>query len=138
MEFRQYKGSWEMRIRYGISMPFIFGMLVPLIFLDLCLELYHRVSFWCYKIPYIERAQYVRIDRHKLSYLRWFEKVFCLYCGYANGLLPYAAAIAARTETYWCPIRHKEGAPFVPPAHHAEFVPYGDEQALRSRYPKPY
>lgn len=136
MQFKQYRGNWNMRLRYLVSIPFIYGMIVPIVFLDVCLEVYHRVAFWLYKIPYVSRKRYIRIDRHKLSYLRWYEKLSCVYCGYANGLFPYAAAIAAETEKYWCGIKHKEDGVFVSPPHHADFLPYGDVEALEQRYPR--
>jgi len=117
-------------------MPFIFSVIIPLVILDIWIELYHRVGFWLYKIPYVERGKYVRIDRHRLSYLRWFEKAFCLYCGYANGLLPYAAAIAAETEKYWCAVMHKDDPSFQHPEHHKEFARYDDPDDLQTKYPR--
>ena len=52
-------------------------------------------------------------DRHRLGYLNAIEKVHCVYCGYANGLVAYAREIAARTEQYFCPIKH--AAPIAAP-----------------------
>jgi len=34
------------------------------------------------------------------------ERFHCTYCGYVNGLFAYAVEIAARTEQYFCPIKH--------------------------------
>ncbi len=39
-------------------------------------------------------------------HLNSLERFNCIYCGYVNGLLAYAREIAARTEQYWCPIKH--------------------------------
>ncbi len=49
---------------------------------------------------------YLAIDRHKLAYLNGLEKLNCLYCSYVNGLTPHVREVAARTEQYWCPIKH--------------------------------
>ncbi len=106
-------------------------MLIPIAFFDICLEIYHRICFFCYEIPYVERNRYIKIDRHKLSYLRYSEKLNCVYCGYANGLINYARAIAGETEKYWCGIKHQADSHFVEPEHHKDFMEYGDEAAYR-------
>lgn len=127
MKFRHHR---ERRSRHILSAPFIYGMVIPLVILDVFLEAYHRVCFPLYGIPRLDRSHYIRIDRHKLAYLRGFEKVNCTYCGYANGLLRYATIIAAETERYWCGIKHSPTKNFVEPKHHRDFLPYGDEDAL--------
>lgn len=130
MKFR--KDVPKLLLRHIASIPFIYAMLLPFIVLDIFLELYHRICFALYKLPYVQRSDYIRIDRHKLSYLRWFEKINCLYCGYANGLLHYAGVIAGKTEEYWCGIKHKKGDHFVAPQHHKDFLPYNDREAFDS------
>ncbi|OPZ95427.1 MAG: hypothetical protein BWY70_02006 [Bacteroidetes bacterium ADurb.Bin408] len=95
MEFKRHSSRVLFHI---LSAPFIYGMLVPFVFLDFCLEIYHRICFFCYDIPYVERSRYIKIDRHKLSYLSYTEKINCMYCGYANGLINYAREISGRTE----------------------------------------
>jgi hypothetical protein len=106
-----------------IFIPFAFAT-------DFLIETYHRLCFPFYGFKYISRKKYIRIDRHRLSYLNWFEKVGCAYCGYVNGLAAYWVAIASATETYWCGIRHKYVKGFIPPQHHKTFLKYGDEKAF--------
>ena len=118
-------------LRKFLSAPFTLAMIVPLVFLDICIEVYHQTAFRLLRIPRVPRWDYIRIDRHKLSYLTPAQKVFCAYCGYANGLLPYAAKIAAESERYWCAVMHeKHGGndTFVAPAHHKKFLAYGDSK----------
>lgn len=134
MRYRNEHATYGTYIRRLVSAPFIFGLIIPLVFLDVCVEIYHRVGFWLYRLPYIKRSAYIQIQRQKLAYLTWYEKIFCLYCSYANGLLPYAAAIAAATERYFCGIRNKPEAGFHEPAHHASFAPYGDKEAFERMY----
>ncbi len=72
------------------------------------------------------------MDRWHLSYLNFMEKFNCAYCAYANGLLAYATEIAARTEQYWCPIKHARkilGAP----ARAQRFLAYGDGENYQQR-----
>jgi len=120
------------RLLYHILvMPFIYSLIVPVIILDIWVEIYHRICFAAYDIPYVRMKKYIKIDRHKLSYLNIVEKMNCMYCGYANGVLQYAAAIAGETEKYWCGIKHQNDPDFMEPPHHKDFIKYGDEVAYR-------
>lgn len=86
-------------------------------------------------MPYVKRSHYIRItDRTKLPYLSLSEKLWCAYCGYANGWLHYASVIAGKTESYFCSIAHLEARGYVPSEHEKSFAKYGDEAALRRRY----
>lgn len=125
------------RLRYILSCPFILMMIIPLVILDIFMEIYHRIDFPLYGIKTIKRSDYIRIDRQKLSYLGTIDKVWCAYCGYANGLLGYCVQIAGETEKYWCAIKHKQSSNFHEPAHHKDFLPYGDKEAYKEKYAKP-
>ena len=114
--------------------PLLYAMALPLIFFDLCLELYHRISFPLLGIPLVHRWEYIRIDRHLLAFLPFILKVACGYCGYANGLLQYAVRIAGDTETYFCPMKHESGKGFHPPLHHQHFVQYGNALSFQRRF----
>jgi len=113
-------------LRHALTAPLIFGAVIPIALLDLFIEIYHRICFPFYRIPYIIRKNYVKIDRHKLSYLRLGQKINCIYCGYANGVIQYWAKIVGETERYFCSIKHKEDDSFIAPEHHKEFIDYND------------
>ena|SRR3989344_5373133 len=132
MEHLRYKRFF----RHLLSAPFIYIMIVPLVFLDFFIEIYHRICFPLYGIEYVKRSNYVRIDRHKLSYLTFLQKINCVYCGYANSLFRYSAEIAACTEKYWCGIKHKPNADFIEPNHHKDFAKYGDKEDFEKKYKK--
>lgn len=120
-----------------MAMPFIFSMIIPIAIMDAWIEIYHRVAFYLYGIPYVERKKYLKIDRHRLKYLSYAQKLNCVYCGYANGAVRYWAQIAAETEKYWCGIRHNDDdLDFIPPEHHRAFVRYNDEEGFKARYSK--
>ena len=89
-----------------LSAPVIYAMVVPFLLLDVSLSVYQAICFRLYGIARVRRSDYVVMDRHHLSYLNVFEKINCLYCGYGNGVIAYSREIAARTEQYWCPIKH--------------------------------
>ena len=117
-------------LRNLISFPFISIIIVPFVITDIFVEVYHRICFPLYKISYVKRSSYIKIDRHKLKYLRWYEKIGCAYCGYGNGLLHYLSEIAARTETYWCGIKHAKDPHVKLQEHQKDFFEYGDEEKL--------
>jgi hypothetical protein len=111
-------------------MPFIYGMIIPALFLDACLFVYQQTALRLYKIPLVKRSDYIQFDRKHLSYLNIMQKINCLYCSYVNGLFQYAVEIAGRTEKYWCPIkaaRRKAGS------HNWEqyFADYGNPEEFK-------
>lgn len=112
-----------------ITSPFIYALIVPLVLLDLMVSLYQRVCFPVYGIEPVRRSDFTRIDRHHLAYLNGLQKLNCVYCGYANGVIGYVQEIAGRTEAYWCPIKHaaRVGAHH---AYYAQFVDYGDAEGF--------
>ena len=89
-----------------LTIPVIYACLIPITLLDLICSTYQWVCFPIYGIPRVRRSEYLAFDRHHLSYLNLIEKINCEYCAYANGILAYVVEIAARTEQYWCPIKH--------------------------------
>ena len=126
MKFKLYP---DRKIRHLVSMPFIYGMILPALALDLTLEVYHTICFPLYGIAYVKRKHFIKVDRQKLAYLTVMEKINCMYCGYVNGLFAYAVQVAAETEKYWCGIKHQNDPSFKVPRHHQEFIDYGDEKA---------
>ena len=93
-------------LRNIVSIPFIYSMIVPLVFIDITMTIYQHICFRLYNVARVNRSKYVVIDRHVLSYLNAIEKFNCLYCSYGNGVIAYSREIIARTEQYCCPIKH--------------------------------
>ena len=124
-------------VRHSIATPFLWAMFVPIAFADICIEIYHHVCFPLYRKPLVKRSEYIRlIDRAKLPYLTWPERLGCAYCGYVNGWLHYASALAGESEKYWCAIAHLEERGYKPAEHEKTFLPYGDEKAYNEKFPK--
>lgn len=113
-----------------LAAPLIYLAVPLLLVLDLFLLGYQTIVFPAYRIPKARRSDYIVLDRGDLPYLNLFEKVACVYCGYANGLASYFREIAARTEQYFCPIKH---ARKVLAAHdrYPDFFEFGDAQSYR-------
>ena len=113
-----------------IVSPIIYSMLIPLILLDACIFLYEHICFRVYNISIVPRKDYFVIDRHQLSYLNGIQKINCVYCGYANGLAAYTKEIIARTEEYWCPIKHDTQVQ-DPHSKYDSFLAYGDRKGFQ-------
>lgn len=112
--------------------PFVYGVVIPLLVLDLAVWLFQAVCFRVWNIAPVRRSDYIVLDRYQLGYLNGVQKLNCVYCGYANGLVAYVREVAARTEQYWCPIKHAVRTR-NPHARYRAFVEYGDAESYRQR-----
>ena len=133
---RGYRGVWNhlkvVRLAVLLTSPLIYLGVLPFLFLDLFVTVYQAICFPANGIPKVYRSDYLIFDRGRLPYLNLIEKVGCLYCSYANGLLAYVREIAARTEQHFCPIRHAAKVR-SPHSRYSHFVPYGDARAYHAR-----
>jgi hypothetical protein len=120
----------EARPLVVLTAPVIYAGIVPLLLLDLIVSLYQAICFPVYGIPKARRGDYLVFDRDDLPYLNALEKINCAYCSYANGLAAWLREVAARTEQYWCPIKH---ARRIRDAHsrYPRFFEYGDAESYR-------
>ena len=123
------------RLVIFIFFPLIWSLIIPLIISDIRIEIYHRVFFPLYQKPYVKRGNYIQIrDRAKLPYLNIFQKAYCMYCGYANGVFRYWVQIAGETEQYWCGIQHEKRKDFVTEEHQKDFAQYEDKNEFLKKY----
>ncbi|MGD9831287.1 MAG: hypothetical protein AB7U92_00910 [Piscinibacter sp.] len=115
------------RLWHLLSAPVIYGVALPLLLADLGFSIYQAICFPIYRIPKVRRADHFVYDRALLPYLNRIEQFNCLYCSYVNGLMAYGREIVARTEQYWCPIKH---ARRLRASHdrYEQFFDYGDAQ----------
>jgi ElaB/YqjD/DUF883 family membrane-anchored ribosome-binding protein len=115
-----------------LTSPVILGCVIPIALIDLAMILYQAICFPVYGIPKVRRSDYIKLDRRHLKYLNWNEKLNCEYCGYANGVLACATEIAARTEQYWCPIKHALRMKSMH-SRYRFFFDYGDAEHYRQQ-----
>jgi hypothetical protein len=116
--------------RNVLSAPFVYAVLLPLLLLDLFVVTYQFVCFPLFGIARVRRRDYLIFDRSHLAYLNAVEKANCAYCSYANGLASYLKEVVARTEQYWCPIKHARRVVQAHP-YYGGFADYGDGEAYR-------
>lgn len=122
-------------ITYLLTAPVIYGLFVPLLLADLSITLFQQICFRVYRIKIVRRRDYLHFDRQLLGYLNSIEKLNCVYCSYANGLFAYAREVGARTEQYWCPIKHARKALDAHGRMH-DFFDYGDADTYQADLPR--
>lgn len=113
-----------------LTAPLIYSGWVVFALLDLFVTVYQALCFPAYGMARVRRADYLAFDRAGLPYLNIIERFNCLYCSYANGVLAYAREVAARTEQYWCPIKHARRLREAH-RHYPHFFEHGDAEAFR-------
>ena len=132
---RRYKtGLFRFLIRSRLlvilSAPVIYAGWIPFLLMDLFVSIYQSVCFPIYRIPKVNRAEYLVFDREDLPYLNLIEKFNCFYCSYGNGVAAYTREVAARTEQYWCPIKHARRVRAAH-QHYPKFFDHGDAEAYQ-------
>jgi hypothetical protein len=120
----------DSRFMVLLTTPVIWACVIPIVILDGAMNLYQAICFPIYGIPKVKRRDYIVMDRRHLAYLNWAEKMNCEYCAYANGVLACATEIAARTEQYWCPIKHALRMKSMH-SRYRTFFDYGDAEHYR-------
>jgi hypothetical protein len=113
-----------------LTAPVIYSLIFPMLFLDLAVTIYQHICFRAYGISRVVRSDYFVYDRTHLAYLNLIEKINCAYCSYGNGLMSYAREVVARTEQYWCPIKHARKLLVAHP-YYTGFVDYGDAEGYQ-------
>ena len=118
-----------------LTAPVIWFCLIPGLFLDISITFYQAICFPIYKIPRVKRSDYIVIDRQNLGYLNGIEKLNCVYCGYFNGLVAYVQEVVARTEQYWCPIKHARKLQTIH-NRYRHFLEFGDAEGYQENIEK--
>ena len=118
------------RLLVALTAPIIYAGWIPFLVMDVFVTFYQAICFPIYRIPKVRRLDYLVFDREDLPYLNIIEKFNCFFCSYGNGVAAYTREVAARTEQYWCPIKH---ARRLAAAHdrYPNFFDHGDAQAYQ-------
>ncbi len=122
-----FRSLYEAPLLYMLTAPIIYSVFIPALLLDLWVMAYQAVNFRVYGIPRVKRRDYLVFDRHYLGYLNVIEKLNCVYCSYFNGLIAFVAEVAARTELFWCPIKHAKKVAYRHGYYH-HFLDYGNQE----------
>jgi hypothetical protein len=122
----------EANPKIAMSSPVIYSLIIPIVLADLWVMAYQAICFPIYKIPKVRRRDYWVFDRHHLAYLNLLEKINCAYCSYCNNAIAFVREVAARTEIYWCPIKHARRI-LGPHPHYQGFADFGDAEGFREK-----
>lgn len=122
----------DAQLKHILSAPFIWICIIPVLLVDVTVSLYQWVCFPIYGIPKVKRQDYIVFDRRYLQYLNIIEKINCAYCSYFNGLIGYLQEIGARTEQFWCPIKHARRIKTLH-SRYQKFINYGDAEKYRAQ-----
>lgn len=115
-----------------VTGPIIYAMALPLAMLDACVSFYQWACFPIYGIVKVRRSDYLVFDRRQLGYLNFIEKFHCTYCEYGTGLMSYMSEILARTEQYFCPIKHARKV-LGTHGRYNRFLDYGEADAYEAK-----
>jgi hypothetical protein len=118
------------KLSTALTAPIIYAVFFPMVLLDMAVTLYQTICFPVYGIARVKRSDYFVFDRSHLAYLNLLEKFNCAYCSYGNGLMAYAREVVARTEQYWCPIKHARKIMAAHP-YYTGFVDFGDAEGYK-------
>jgi hypothetical protein len=134
---RQLRTNWlrwlvAYRPQNLLTGPLIYGMAIPMFMMDVFVTIFQWTCFPIYGITKVRRVDYLVFDRHHLGYLNFIEKFHCTYCEYGNGLMAYMTEILARTEQYFCPIKHARKI-LGSHARYRNFLDFGDGEDYEAR-----
>lgn len=118
-------------LKHILVTPVIWSCLIPALLMDIVVTLYQCTCFPVYGIPKVKRQDYIIFDHQYLHYLNLIEKFNCAYCSYFNGLIAYTQEIGARTEQFWCPIKHAQRLKNLH-SRYQNFIEYGDAEGYRA------
>ncbi|NBB53088.1 hypothetical protein GVN24_32930 [Rhizobium sp. CRIBSB] len=118
-------------VLFVLTAPLIYSLILPFAVVDLWVSIYQAICFRVYRIPQVPRGRYMIFDRTGLPYLNAVEKLNCAFCSYVNGVIAYVREVGARTEQFWCPIKHTRR---LMGAHgrYAGFDEFGDGDGYRA------
>ena len=120
------------RLSVIITAPVIYSLIFPLLILDIFVSIYQAICFPIYGIPKVRRSEYLVFDRLMLDYLNGIQKVNCAFCSYGNGILAFSHEVAARSEQYWCPIKHAKKVQGVH-SRYSMFTDFGDGKQYQEK-----
>lgn len=120
----------ESQWRNVVTAPLIYPLLLPLLLVDLSVTLYQGLCFPLYRVAWGRRRDHMVFERTHLGYLNLIEKLNGAYGSYANGLSSYVREVVARTQQYWCPIKHARRVLGSHP-YLAGYADHGDAQGCR-------
>ena len=64
---------------------------------------------WLLDFPRYRQAEWVNVTRQKFDGLVGHDLIWCLYCDWMTGVYSLGAEMLRNVESFWCPIRFRDG-----------------------------
>jgi hypothetical protein len=64
---------------------------------------------WLLAFPKYQQADWVNVSRQKFQGLVGHDLIWCLYCDWMTGVYALGAEMLRNVESFWCPIRFRDG-----------------------------
>jgi len=61
------------------------------------------------KFPRYRQAEWISVSRQKFDGLVGHDLIWCLYCDWMTGVYALGAEMLRNVESFWCPIRFRDG-----------------------------
>lgn len=71
----------------------IYGMIFPFVFADIVTIIFQEIICNIYGTPKVRRRDYLNFSRAKLPKINILQKIGCIYCDYANGVVAWIKAV---------------------------------------------
>jgi hypothetical protein len=64
---------------------------------------------WLLDFPKYKQADWINVSRQKFDGLVGHDLIWCLYCDWMTGVYSLGAEMLRNVESFWCPIRFRDG-----------------------------
>jgi hypothetical protein len=117
-----------------LAVPIIWFCIFPALFMNFVLSTYQFICFRVYGIQTVKRSDH-NSDGPPKHQLPEPDRINCVCCCYFNVLVSFVQKIAARTEQYWCPIKHARKVASIH-SRYDKFIEFGNPKAYQEMLEK--
>ena len=98
-------GRWRNHAALWVTMVALPGFL----FIRLVEIFCYPMLVWLLDFPKYRQAEWVNVSRQKFDGLVGHDLIWCLYCDWMTGVYSLGAEMLRNVESFWCPIRFRDG-----------------------------
>lgn len=98
-------GRWRNHAALWVTMIGLPGFLFIRFLEVVC----YPMLVWLLDFPRYRQAEWVNVTRQKFDGLVGHDLIWCLYCDWMTGVYSLGAEMLRNVESFWCPIRFRDG-----------------------------
>jgi hypothetical protein len=98
-------GRWRNHLALWVTMVALPGFLFIRVVEIAC----YPMLVWLLDFPKYRQAEWVNVSRQKFDGLVGHDLIWCLYCDWMTGVYSLGAEMLRNVESFWCPIRFRDG-----------------------------